>query len=214
MSTSAADKLPAPTLNVSAKTDTTVTISWSKVSGAEKYAVYCLKPGEAKYIKLGDTTKISCTTTKLTAKKQYKFKAAALDIKDGKTPTGTYSKVVAVTTAEAKDDSDNIIRKLFDNQQSDVAVTGSGKVTRLLTDDNDGNRHQRFILELKSGQTLLAAHNIDVATRLDGVKVGDTVEFCGEYVHNNQGSTIHWTHHDPDGSHKSGRLKWNGKVYQ
>lgn len=53
---------------------------------------------------------------------------------------------------------------------------------RVLADDLDGSRHQRFIVELSSGQTLLISHNIDVAPRIDGLNVGDSVRFNGEYV--------------------------------
>ena len=35
--------------------------------------------------------------------------------------------------------------------------------------------------------------------RIADVKVGDTVSFFGEYVWNEQGGLIHWTHHDPAG---------------
>ena len=33
------------------------------------------------------------------------------------------------------------------------AITGEGTVVRILADDNDGSRHQRFILELESGRS-------------------------------------------------------------
>ena len=111
------------------------------------------------------------------------------------------------------DESDAILKQLFENKVSDVQVEGSGTVIRLLEDDTTGDRHQRFILQLDSGQTLLIAHNIDIAPRLDGLQVGDRVEFYGEYVYSEQGGTIHWTHHDPGGKHVSGWLKWNGSVY-
>jgi len=110
--------------------------------------------------------------------------------------------------------SDALIKQLFDEQKSGVQVSGTGVVTKLLADDNQGSRHQRFILALASGQTLLVAHNIDIAPRLDGLAVGDTVEFYGEYYYNDQGGGIHWTHHDPEGSHVDGYLKWNGEIYQ
>ncbi len=103
---------------------------------------------------------------------------------------------------------------LFVNEQSNVQVQGSGTVIRVLADNNDGDRHQRFILQLASGQTLLVAHNIDIAPRLDGLQAGDTVAFCGEYVYNDEGGIIHWTHHDLGGSHIDGWLKWNGVTYQ
>ncbi|QOY51204.1 DUF3465 domain-containing protein [Candidatus Sulfurimonas baltica] len=41
----------------------------------------------------------------------------------------------------------------------------SGDVIRVLSDDNTGSRHQRFIIRLSSGQTLLIAHNIDLAPK-------------------------------------------------
>jgi hypothetical protein len=110
--------------------------------------------------------------------------------------------------------SDAIIADLFAKQLSDVQVAGSGVVEKLLADDNEGDRHQRFILKLASGQTLLAAHNIDIAPRLAGLAAGDTVEFYGEYYYNAKGGGIHWTHRDPAGKHTDGWLKWKGKMYQ
>jgi Protein of unknown function (DUF3465). len=54
------------------------------------------------------------------------------------------------------------IETLFAQRLSSVQVQGAGIVSRLLSDDNEGSRHQRFILELPSGHTLLVAHNIDL----------------------------------------------------
>jgi len=105
------------------------------------------------------------------------------------------------------------LENLFQTKASGVQIAGHGVVTSVLSDDNDGDRHQRFILKLSSGQTLLIAHNIDIAPRLDGLAVGDQVAFFGEYTYNAQGGTIHWTHHDPQGSHVAGWLEWNGKRY-
>jgi hypothetical protein len=102
----------------------------------------------------------------------------------------------------------------FENQQSDLQVRGQGEVLRVLADDNDGSRHQRFIIELESGQTLLIAHNIDLAPRVESLQRGDTVEFFGEYEWNPRGGVIHWTHHDPRGRHVGGWLKHRGRTYQ
>ena len=109
---------------------------------------------------------------------------------------------------------DAILKQAFNNQQSDIQVEGSGTVTRILSDDMDGSRHQRFILELKSGQTLLIAHNIDLAPRVAGIAVGDSVRFYGEYEWNNKGGVLHWTHKDPGNRHAHGWLKHKGKTYQ
>ena len=93
-------------------------------------------------------------------------------------------------------------------------VQGSGTVTRVLSDDNDGSRHQRFILKLESGQTLLVAHNIDLAPRIKRLDPGDTVSFFGEYEWNDRGGVIHWTHHDPGAQHVDGWIEHNGKRYK
>ncbi|MEO8747181.1 MAG: DUF3465 domain-containing protein, partial [Rhodanobacter sp.] len=93
-------------------------------------------------------------------------------------------------------------------------VSGTGTVIRVLPDDTEGSRHQRFILRLASGQTLLVAHNIDLAPRVSPLSVGDTVEYQGEYVWNEKGGVVHWTHHDPSGNHLAGWLKHNGQTFQ
>ncbi|MDR1291093.1 MAG: DUF3465 domain-containing protein [Planctomycetaceae bacterium] len=132
------------------------------------------------------------------------------------TTTTTTSKIDAKPTATkpSTPSNDDIIKNLFNKKQSDVQVRGNGVVTKILPDDNDGTRHQRFILKLNSGQTLLIAHNIDIASRLEGLAVGEKIEFYGEYYYNNEGGGVHWTHHDPNGRHVSGYLKRNGKIPQ
>ncbi len=107
-----------------------------------------------------------------------------------------------------------ILKKAFENQTSNLQVQGQGIVTKILSDDNQGSRHQRFLLRLSSGQTLLIAHNIDLAPRIPNLKVGDTVAFYGEYEWNAKGGVIHWTHHDPQKRHPNGWLKHQGKTYQ
>ena len=99
-------------------------------------------------------------------------------------------------------------------QRSDVQVMGEGIVKRMLSDDLDGSRHQRFLLQLDNRQTVLIAHNIDLAPRIDNLQNGDTVGFFGEYEWNNQGGVVHWTHHDPGARHVDGWLKHKGRIYQ
>jgi hypothetical protein len=102
----------------------------------------------------------------------------------------------------------------FDNQLSGVEVSGEGTVSRILGDDREGDRHQRFILALDSGQTLLVAHNVDLAPRIESLAVGDRVAFRGEYEWNEKGGVLHWTHHDPQGQHEAGFLRHRGRTYQ
>jgi hypothetical protein len=106
------------------------------------------------------------------------------------------------------------VDRAFDNRQSNVQVSGRGEVIKLLADDTKGSRHQRFILRLASGTTLLISHNIDLAPRIDTLKLGDDVEFFGEYEWNDKGGLVHWTHDDPQGRHVDGWVKHGGRVYQ
>lgn len=104
--------------------------------------------------------------------------------------------------------------QLFARQAKDEMVDGEGRVIRLLADDNQGSRHQRFLVEIENGQTLLFAHNIDLAPRIDTLKVGDEVGFRGEYSYNIKGGIVHWTHLDPRNRHEAGWIKHNGITYQ
>ncbi len=116
--------------------------------------------------------------------------------------------------SEAPNGSAEILQHAFEQERSNLQVQGVGLVTKVLADDNQGHRHQRFILKLPHGQTVLVAHNIDLAPRIDNLSVGDSVEFYGEYEWNKRGGVVHWTHHDPSGHHIGGWLKHNGQIYQ
>ncbi|AGF78273.1 Protein of unknown function (DUF3465) [Desulfocapsa sulfexigens DSM 10523] len=110
--------------------------------------------------------------------------------------------------------SETTVEAAFANQQSDLQIQGRGIVKKVLPDDREGTQHQKFILQVDPDQTVLVAHNIDVAARLEGLEAGDTVEFYGEYEWTAQGGVIHWTHRDLDGRHTDGWLRYNGKTYQ
>ena len=110
--------------------------------------------------------------------------------------------------------ADKAISNAYQTQQRGVQMGGEGVVDRVLSDDNDGSSHQRFILRLASGQTMLIAHNIEIAPRIEALRSGDRVAFYGQYEWNAEGGVIHWTHHDPDRQHVPGWLKHNGMVYQ
>lgn len=115
--------------------------------------------------------------------------------------------------AEQRDDAVGLERAYVD-RLSNQQLEGEGTVVKLLADDNHGSRHQRFIVRLPSGRTLLIAHNIDLAKRIDTLREGDTVRFYGEYEWNQKGGVMHWTHHDPQGRHPGGWIKHGGQTYQ
>lgn len=111
-------------------------------------------------------------------------------------------------------ETDAVLENAYQNRLSDLQVEGSGRVVALLADDNDGSPHQRFIIRLNSGQTVLIAHNTALAARIPNLGTGDTVAFYGEYEWNSRGGVVHWTHNDPQNRHAAGWLKHNGRTYQ
>lgn len=110
--------------------------------------------------------------------------------------------------------SQSDIAKAFRNKQSDIIVTQSGKVLKVLPDDTKGSRHQRILAKVNSGHTVLIAHNIDLAPRLNALKSGDTIRFKGEYEWNEKGGVVHWTHHDPAKRHVGGWIEFDGRRYE
>jgi len=106
------------------------------------------------------------------------------------------------------------IARLFRERESGVVVEGAGTVETLLSDDLAGSRHQRFILRLAAQQTILVSHNIDLAPRIDSLRIGDEVHFRGQYEWNQRGGLIHWTHHDPAGKRIGGWIRHEDRLYQ
>lgn len=104
--------------------------------------------------------------------------------------------------------------QIVQQRQSDVQLEIDATVIKILADDNKGSRHQRFIVEVAPGRTILVAHNIDLAPRINTLKVGDTVTIYGEYEWNDKGGVMHWTHHDPSNRHITGWIRHQGKQYQ
>ena len=105
-------------------------------------------------------------------------------------------------------------RVTIDERNNGQMVESVGIVDRVLPDDTEGSKHQRFILKLSDGKTLLIAHNIDLARRIDNLQHGDSVKFRGQYETNDRGGVVHWTHDDPRGDHPAGWLEHNGKQYR
>ena len=105
------------------------------------------------------------------------------------------------------------VETAYAEQRSRVWVDAQGRITRLLADDNDGDRHQRFIVTLDSGHTVMVAHNIDLAKRVP-LRKNDYIRLHGRYEWNDRGGVIHWTHHDPENRRKGGWIEFNGTVYK
>ncbi len=111
-------------------------------------------------------------------------------------------------------ENNSSVERAFAQHQRDVLVEGEGVVSRILPDDTSGSPHQKFIVRLPSGQTVLIEHNTELAPRIADLKEGDSINFFGEYVWNAQGGLVHWTHHDPAGKHPDGWIRRNGQEYK
>jgi len=105
------------------------------------------------------------------------------------------------------------VTEAFRSHRSKVEVETGGRVLRVLPDDRQGSPHERFIVRVEGGPTVLVAHNLDLASRVP-VAPGDSVELHGEYEWNPQGGVIHWTHRDPEGRHAAGWIRLQGQLYQ
>lgn len=122
------------------------------------------------------------------------------------------STVESSATGSSRDDA-RLVEKLFAEERSGVMVTVRAEVVHVLPDDNEGSRHQRFLIELSPKRTLLVAHNIDLADRVP-LDEGDAVVVCGQYEWSEKGGTLHWTHHDPGNRREGGWIEHSGVRYE
>jgi molybdopterin converting factor small subunit len=132
-------------------------------------------------------------------------------------PGSSDSSGVAVqpeVASRVRESSLTAIDRAYANHLGNQQVEGEGTVVKTLADDRNGSRHQRFIVRLDSGLTVLVAHNIDLAPRINALREGDSIVFYGEYEWNPKGGVIHWTHRDPQGRHPGGWIRYNGQTYQ
>ena len=105
------------------------------------------------------------------------------------------------------------VEQAFAAQRSGLWLETRGRVIRILKDDNEGARHQKFILQLDGGHSVLVAHNIDLARRIPA-REGVSLSVRGRYEWNDRGGVIHWTHHDPDGREQGGWIEVGDVRYE
>ena len=105
------------------------------------------------------------------------------------------------------------VEQAFAAQRSDLWLETRGRVIRVLRDDNEGARHQKFILQIDGGHSVLVAHNIDLARRIPA-REGVSLTVRGRYEWNDRGGVIHWTHHDPDGREQGGWIEVGDVRYE
>ena len=122
-------------------------------------------------------------------------------------------KVTPLNAIGSTRDDDRGLIDLQARRARGVRVCYAAPVFKLLPDDKRGRQHQRFLFKLANGTTVLVAHNIDLAARVP-LQQGNLVEVCGEYIWNDKGGVIHYTHRATSRFKQGGYIKFNGDLYQ
>jgi hypothetical protein len=130
---------------------------------------------------------------------------------------GVCSIVLGCTHTASGPDPNGAVYEAWRSQQSHVEVEASGSVARVLgTREGPSGAHEGFLLHLRGsagrGLTVKVEDNVDITGPIP-IEPGDDVELRGEYIYNELGGLIHYTHHDPSGRHPGGYIRVGGKTY-
>jgi hypothetical protein len=104
------------------------------------------------------------------------------------------------------------VQDAFRDHQSGMMVEVSGNVVRILRDDKDDRRNQKFIIRLTNGQSLLVIHD-QVAGERVPVAINDSVLVRGEYRWSETGGTVHFTRRDHSLHRLHGWIEHQGRRY-
>jgi len=143
-------KLAAPkNFKAKSKTSDSVTLSWSKVSGAKAYRIFKYDSAKKKWVKVKDVKKTTYTVENLEAGTKYKFKICALKKNSkGKYVKQTTSKAITVKTGEKTSTVDTTeytvgAEEDFEYYENDTGITitkYNGKIKKLIIPDTIGGK--------------------------------------------------------------------------
>lgn len=94
----------------------------------------------------------------------------------------------------------------------DFIEAGNLVVTKLLPDDNQGLRHQKWQARLSNGGILTIVYNSDMDEKVP-LNVGDVFSVGGQFIWTGNGGLIHWVHDDPKGRRPDGYVLFDGVQY-
>ncbi|CAN5587272.1 hypothetical protein BH11CYA1_BH11CYA1_24920 [soil metagenome] len=98
-------------------------------------------------------------------------------------------------------------------QARKVELTVTAPIEKLLREEDYREPHQRFLLALSNGTSVLVANDLEYGT-FAPVQAGNIVRIKGEYIWNERGGVLHWTHKSDEPRHESGYIDFNGMRYQ
>ncbi|TAJ23377.1 MAG: DUF3465 domain-containing protein [Planctomycetota bacterium] len=108
-------------------------------------------------------------------------------------------------------DTDVALLDAIESHATHAWVETDATVVKILADDQEGDRHQRFLVDVE-GKSLLVAHNIDIAARAPVIP-GETIRLRGQYEWNEEGGVLHWTHRALRQTGPDGWLRVRGVTY-
>lgn len=133
--------------------------------------------------------------------------------KIGPSTLGVTSPISASSAETAASINEAEVAVAQNNRASHVAVTCTLPVKRMLRPDDKGEKHEKFLLQMSNGTTILVAHNVSRAPSVP-LEAGDIVTVHGEYIWNEKGGVIHWTHASDTPRHQGGYIDFKGRRYQ
>ncbi|MCA1778196.1 MAG: DUF3465 domain-containing protein [Xanthomonadaceae bacterium] len=100
----------------------------------------------------------------------------------------------------------------FEDGRTSIWVSGQAPVSQILGDEGIGGPHQRFVLRLNEGVTIIVRHSLQASERVP-VERGDSVRFHGRYDWEASGGIISLTHSDPEQPGGGGWVEHKGVRY-
>lgn len=105
-----------------------------------------------------------------------------------------------------------VLADAYFNKESGMMAEVQGQVTRLIMDEEESAREQKFVIYAISGQSLLVTHDLSRSDRIP-VAIGDKVMVRGEYVWSEPGGTLVWTTRDNGSGGRNGWIEHKGERY-
>jgi hypothetical protein len=124
---------------------------------------------------------------------------------------------LAACAPESGDAANGAVYGAWAGHRSRIEVTATGNVARILgTRSGPSGRHEGFLVHLRGaaghGLTVRVEDNVDVTGPIP-LAPGDEVEVRGEYIYDQRGGLIHFTHRDRRGRHPGGYVRVGKIVY-
>lgn len=109
-------------------------------------------------------------------------------------------------------DDKALVQALKNQRRAHFIQAANLTVSRLLEDDNDGLRHQKWVAKTSVGQSVTIVYNVDMGIRVP-LQVGDKFAVGGEFIWTKTGGLLHWVHEDPRDKRPDGYVYVDGVIY-